>query len=76
MRSKRALVFILSTAFTASFAGMFLSEMESRPRGAELRQLIAVVTLACMALSYFLAYKPGWLYRFLMEDKNDRGHRI
>jgi hypothetical protein len=76
VKSKRALLFILSTAFTASFAGMFLSDMDSRPKGAELRQLIAAITLACMAVSYALAYKPGWLYRFLTEDKHDRGHRI
>ena len=68
--------FLVSTAFTASFAGMFLSEMENKPRGAELRQLIAVATLVCIAISYALAYKPGWLYRYLIEDKNDRGHRI
>ncbi len=60
-------VFFLAVVVTSAAAGILIAQLGlPKPQA---RAYAMPATVACLALSYALAYKPGWMYNYLVEDR-------
>ena len=64
----RLAVFLLLVVVLCILAGTFLSQIPLHHK--PLKYLAMALTLAAVTLSYSGAFKPGWVYKSLMDAAN------